>query len=74
VNVVAVEVLSPISGNVWKIVKKVGDEVEEYETIMIMESMKMEIPVEAPQNGKILELKVKEGDSVIEEDVVALLE
>lgn len=70
----AVEVLSPISGNVWKIVKKVGEEVEEYETIMIMESMKMEIPVEAPQNGKILELKVKEGDSVIEEDIVALLE
>lgn len=70
----AVEVLSPISGNVWKIVKKVGEEVEEYETIMIMESMKMEIPVEAPQNGRILELKVKEGDSVIEEDIVALLE
>lgn len=70
----AVEVLSPISGNVWKIVKKVGEEVEEFETIMIMESMKMEIPVEAPQDGKILELKVKEGDSVIEEDVVALLE
>ncbi len=70
----AVEVLSPISGNVWKIIKKVGEEVEEYEAIMIMESMKMEIPVEAPQNGKILELKVKEGDSVIEEDIVALLE
>lgn len=70
----AIEVLSPISGNVWKIVKKVGEEVEEYETIMIMESMKMEIPVEAPQDGKILELKVKEGDSVIEEDIVALLE
>lgn len=70
----AVEVLSPITGNVWKIVKKVGDEVEEYETIMIMESMKMEIPVEAPQNGKIKEFKVKEGASVIEEDVVAILE
>lgn len=70
----AIEVLSPITGNVWKIVKKVGDQVEEYETIMIMESMKMEIPVEAPQDGKILEIKVKEGDSVIEEDIVALLE
>jgi acetyl-CoA carboxylase biotin carboxyl carrier protein len=70
----AVEVLSPITGNVWKIVKKVGEQVEEYETIMIMESMKMEIPVEAPQDGKILEIKVKEGDSVIEEDIVALLE
>ncbi|OPL10736.1 MAG: acetyl-CoA carboxylase biotin carboxyl carrier protein subunit [Firmicutes bacterium ML8_F2] len=70
----AVEVLSPITGNVWKIVKKVGEQVEEYEAIMIMESMKMEIPVEAPQDGKILEIKVKEGDSVIEEDIVALLE
>jgi acetyl-CoA carboxylase biotin carboxyl carrier protein len=70
----AIEVLSPITGNVWKIVKKVGDQVEEYETMMIMESMKMEIPVEAPQDGKILAIKVKEGDSVIEEDVVALLE
>jgi acetyl-CoA carboxylase biotin carboxyl carrier protein len=70
----AVEVLSPITGNVWKIVKEVGEKVEEYETIMIMESMKMEIPVEAPQDGKILEIKVKEGDSVIEEDIVALLE
>jgi len=70
----AVEILSPITGNVWKIVKKVGEQVEEYEAIMIMESMKMEIPVEAPQDGKILEIKVKEGDSVIEEDIVALLE
>jgi len=70
----AVEVLSPITGNVWKIVKKVGEQVEEYEAIMIMESMKMEIPVEAPQDGKILEIKAKEGDSVIEEDIVALLE
>lgn len=70
----AVEVLSPITGNVWKILKAAGDEVEEYETIMIMESMKMEIPVESPQDGKIKEIKVKEGSSVIEEDVVALLE
>ena len=70
----AVEVLSPITGNVWKIVKEVGDEVEEYETIMIMESMKMEIPVEAPQSGKIIEFKVKEGASVIEEDIVAIME
>ncbi len=70
----AVEVLSPITGNVWKIVKLVGDEVEEYETIMIMESMKMEIPVESPQNGKIKEFRVKEGDSVIEEDIVVILE
>ncbi len=70
----AVEVLSPITGNVWKIVRNAGEVVEEYETIMIMESMKMEIPVEAPQAGKIMELRVKEGDSVIEEDIIAILE
>ncbi len=70
----AVEVRSPITGNVWKILKAVGDMVEEYDLIMILESMKMEIPVEAPQSGKIVAIKVKEGESVIEEDVVALIE
>jgi acetyl-CoA carboxylase biotin carboxyl carrier protein len=69
-----VEVRSPITGNVWKILKAVGDMVEEYDLIMILESMKMEIPVEAPQSGKIVAIKVKEGESVIEEDVVALIE
>jgi acetyl-CoA carboxylase biotin carboxyl carrier protein len=69
-----VEVKSPITGNVWKILKAVGDTVEEYDLIMILESMKMEIPVEAPRGGQIVEIKVKEGESVIEEDVVALLE
>ncbi len=70
----SVEVKATITGNVWKIVKAVGDTVEEYDVIMILESMKMEIPVEAPQGGKIIEFRVKEGDSVIEEDTVALME
>ena len=70
----SIEVRATITGNVWKIVKEIGDPVEEYDVIMILESMKMEIPVEAPQNGKIKEFKVKEGASVIEEDVVAILE
>jgi acetyl-CoA carboxylase biotin carboxyl carrier protein len=70
----SVEVKATITGNVWKIVKEIGETVEEYDVIMILESMKMEIPVEAPQGGKIVEFRVKEGDSVIEEDVVAIME
>ncbi len=70
----AMEVKAPITGNLWKIVKQVGDEVEEYETIMILESMKMEVPIEASKTGKITEIKFAEGDSVIEEDVVAIIE
>ncbi len=70
----AVEVKSPITGNVWKIVKAVGETVNEYDTIAILESMKMEIPVEAPISGKITEIKVVEGASIIEEEVVAVIE
>lgn len=70
----ATEVKAPITGTVWKIVTKVGDEIEEYDTVMILESMKMEIPVEAPVSGKIVEFKVQEESSVIEDDVVAIME
>ena len=70
----AVEIKAPITGNLWKIVKSVGDKVEEYDTVMILESMKMEVPVEAPQAGTITEIIAKEGASVLEEEVVALME
>lgn len=69
-----VEVRAPITGNLWKIIKKVGDEVQEYEPIMILESMKMEIPVEAPSAGKIVEIKFEEGASVLEGDLLAIIE
>lgn len=68
------EIKAPITGNVWKILVKPGDEVAEYDQVMILESMKMEIPVEAPQSGKILEIKTSEGSSVIEGDVLAVME
>lgn len=68
------EIKAPITGNVWKILVKPGDEVAEYDQVMILESMKMEIPVEAPKNGKILEIKTSEGSSVIEGDVLAVME
>ena len=70
----AVEVEAQITGNVWKIEKAVGDEVGEGEAILILESMKMEIPVEAPCAGRVAELRVAEGDSVEEGAVLAVLE
>ena len=54
----ATEVLSEVIGSVWKIEKAQGDSVAEGELIMILESMKMEIPVEAPVAGTLSEIKV----------------
>ena len=51
-----------------------GDEVVDGDTLMILESMKMEIPVICPEDGTIVEIKVKEEDPVAEGDVVAVLE
>jgi len=71
---VATEVEAQITGNVWKIEKAVGDAVDTDEVILILESMKMEIPVEAPSAGRIREIRVQEGDSVDEGDVLVVLE
>lgn len=59
-------VLAPLSGSMWKITAKVGDEVAETDTIMIMESMKMEIPVEAGRDGTVTEILVQEGQALQE--------
>jgi len=69
-----IEVTSEVTGNVWKIQAKVGDVLAEEDVIMILESMKMEIPVEAPVGGKLVELLVAEEDSVDEDQVVAVIE
>jgi len=69
-----VDTLSSVTGAVWKIEKKIGDSVDEGEQIMILESMKMEIPVEAPARGKIISINVNEGDGVEENQVVAVIE
>ena len=68
------DVKAELVGNLWKIVTEVGQEVEEDDTLMILESMKMEIPVTAPVAGKISKILVKEGDVVQEGQVVAVLE
>jgi acetyl-CoA carboxylase biotin carboxyl carrier protein len=70
----ATEVEAQITGNVWKIEKQVGDSVEADDVILILESMKMEIPVEAPCRGRISAIRVAEGDSVEEGDVLVVLE
>ncbi len=64
---------SEIAGNVWKILKAPGDAVAEEEPVMILESMKMEIPVVAPREGTIAAITVAEGDAVAEDQVVARL-
>ena len=68
------EVEAQIAGNVWKIESQVGAEVEEEDVLMILESMKMEIPVEAPCAGTVAEIRVAEGDSVEEGAVLAVIE
>jgi acetyl-CoA carboxylase biotin carboxyl carrier protein len=69
-----IEVKSDITGSVWKIVKNVGDAVEEDEPIVILESMKMEIPVTSAEPGIVKEILVVEGATVSEGAVIARLE
>jgi acetyl-CoA carboxylase biotin carboxyl carrier protein len=63
-----------ITGNVWKIEVEVGDEVEDGDTVVILESMKMEIPVEAEDDGTVKEIRCEEGQSVSEGDVLVVLQ
>ncbi len=67
-------VTAPLVGSVWKIEAKVGDTVDEDDTLLILESMKMEIPVTAPAAGTVTEILVKEGDLVQQDQVIAILE
>jgi len=63
-----------ITGTVWKVEVDVGDEIDEGDTVVILESMKMEMPVEAEDAGKVSEIRVAEGQSVSEGDVLVVLE
>jgi acetyl-CoA carboxylase biotin carboxyl carrier protein len=67
------EILAPMSGNIWKILVKEGDQVQEDDEILIMEAMKMEIPVAAPENGTVQTIHVQEGDPVEAETVLVTL-
>jgi len=70
----ATEVEAQITGNVWKIETAVGDSLEEEDVILILESMKMEIPVEAPCAGRLAEIRVQEGENVEEGSVLAVID
>jgi len=63
-----------ITGTVWKIEVKPGDSVEEGTVVVILESMKMEMPVEAEEEGKVAEILCKEGQAVTEGDPLVRLE
>ncbi len=68
------QVESEVTGNVWKVEVEAGARVAEGDVLLILESMKMEIPVEAPAAGTVAEVLVKVEDSVQEDQVVAVLE
>ena len=68
------DVEAHITGTVWKIECEIGQKVDEGDTLVILESMKMEMPVEAEDDGKVSEIKCSEGQSVSEGDVLVVLE
>jgi acetyl-CoA carboxylase biotin carboxyl carrier protein len=68
------EVEAHITGTVWKIECQIGQEVEEGDTLVILESMKMEMPVEAEDDGVVKEISCEEGQSVSEGDTLVVLE
>lgn len=59
--------------NVWRVMVSVGDQVSEGDVLVILESMKMEIPIESPEAGTVREVKVAEGGVVQEGDVIAVI-
>ena len=68
------EIRAEMVANVWKVVVSEGDAVADGDTLVILESMKMEIPVVTETTGTVQELRVNEGDVVQEGDVIAVIE
>jgi acetyl-CoA carboxylase biotin carboxyl carrier protein len=69
-----IEIKSEITGTVWKIISRPGDKVESGDTLIIIESMKMEIPVITEDPGTVKEILIKEKDPVAEGQVVAVID
>jgi len=67
-------VVAEVAGRVWKIEAQPGAQLAAEDVILILESMKMEIPVVAPRAGRLAELRVREGEALKEGDVVAVLD
>ena len=68
------DVEAHITGTVWKIEVQVGDTIAEGDTVVILESMKMEMPVEAEDAGTVAEIRCAEGQSVSEGDTLVVLD
>jgi biotin carboxyl carrier protein len=68
------EIESEVQGNVWKVLCEAGADVEAGQVLLIIESMKMEIPVEAPAAGRLIEMNVKPEDVVEEDQLLAVVE
>ena len=68
------DVEAHITGTVWKVECEVGQDIEEGDTVVIIESMKMEMPVEAEDDGTVKEIRCKEGQSVSEGETLVVLE
>jgi acetyl-CoA carboxylase biotin carboxyl carrier protein len=68
------EVRAEMVANVWKVVASEGDHVQDGDTLVILESMKMEIPVLAESSGTLAKLHVAEGDVIQEGDLIAVIE
>jgi biotin carboxyl carrier protein len=73
-SAMAEEIRAEMVANVWKVVKAPGEDVAEGDTLVILESMKMEIPVLAESDGTVSEIAVNEGDVVQEGDLIAVIE
>jgi len=71
--VALLELKAEVTGSVWKIEKSIGDALEPGATVMILESMKMEIPLIAEDGGTLVELRVQEGVAVTEGQVLAVV-
>jgi len=70
----ATEVLAPLAGNIWKVLVKVGDQVEEDDELVIIEALKMENQVYSPCDGKVSVIKVSEGGTVEDDDVLMVID
>ena len=68
------QAVAEVAGSVWKITSAVGQKLASGEVVMVIESMKMEIPVIAEEGGTVLEIRVVEGAAIAEGEVVAILE
>jgi acetyl-CoA carboxylase biotin carboxyl carrier protein len=68
------DVEAHITGTVWKIEVAIGDAIDEGDTVVILESMKMEMPVEAEDPGVVKEIRCEEGQAVSEGDTLVVLE